>query len=178
MLHLREYEKEIKQKNLHWKSLLPWPGFEPGLLRPQRNVLTTIRSRRCALLVCLSCICPHVSWSTIIEISLWSTYYAGGIHIIFWSWWAEFDSFAIVALFPKFTLGVRFTYFFLQLPKRFPLVSTKSARISSLPSPGLGIGGFDKIQRRKDLFRPDQAHFSASTSKEKSFRRAGFEPAT
>ena len=26
---------------------LPWPGFEPGLLRPQRNVLTTIRSRRC-----------------------------------------------------------------------------------------------------------------------------------
>ena len=26
---------------------VPWPGFEPGLLRPQRNVLTTIRSRRC-----------------------------------------------------------------------------------------------------------------------------------
>ena len=25
---------------------VPWPGFEPGLLRPQRNVLTTIRSRR------------------------------------------------------------------------------------------------------------------------------------
>ena len=25
--------------------LMPWPGFEPGLLRPQRNVLTTIRSR-------------------------------------------------------------------------------------------------------------------------------------
>ena len=24
---------------------VPWPGFEPGLLRPQRNVLTTIRSR-------------------------------------------------------------------------------------------------------------------------------------
>ena len=24
---------------------LPWPGFEPGLLRPQRRVLTTIRSR-------------------------------------------------------------------------------------------------------------------------------------
>ena len=25
--------------------MLPWPGFEPGLLRPQRRVLTTIRSR-------------------------------------------------------------------------------------------------------------------------------------
>ena len=24
---------------------LPWPGFEPGLSRPQREVLTTIRSR-------------------------------------------------------------------------------------------------------------------------------------
>ena len=27
------------------KYSLPWPGFEPGLLRPQRRVLTTIRSR-------------------------------------------------------------------------------------------------------------------------------------
>ena len=26
-------------------SCLPWPGFEPGLSRPQREVLTTIRSR-------------------------------------------------------------------------------------------------------------------------------------
>ena len=32
---------------LPWQRLitLPWPGFEPGLLRPQRRVLTTIRSR-------------------------------------------------------------------------------------------------------------------------------------
>ena len=27
------------------KKSLPWPGFEPGLLRPQRRVLTTRRSR-------------------------------------------------------------------------------------------------------------------------------------
>ena len=27
-------------------TAMPWPGFEPGLLRPQRRVLTTIRSRR------------------------------------------------------------------------------------------------------------------------------------
>ena len=27
------------------KMSLPWPGFEPGLLRPQRRVLTTRRSR-------------------------------------------------------------------------------------------------------------------------------------
>ena len=27
------------------KKKLPWPGFEPGLLRPQRRVLTTRRSR-------------------------------------------------------------------------------------------------------------------------------------
>ena len=26
-------------------AVLPWPGFEPGLLRPQRRVLTTRRSR-------------------------------------------------------------------------------------------------------------------------------------
>ena len=26
-------------------TFMPWPGFEPGLLRPQRKVLTTIRSR-------------------------------------------------------------------------------------------------------------------------------------
>ena len=26
-------------------ATLPWPGFEPGLLRPQRRVLTTRRSR-------------------------------------------------------------------------------------------------------------------------------------
>ena len=25
--------------------VMPWPGFEPGLSRPQREVLTTIRSR-------------------------------------------------------------------------------------------------------------------------------------
>ena len=30
-------------RNSFWQ--LPWPGFEPGLLRPQRRVLTTIRSR-------------------------------------------------------------------------------------------------------------------------------------
>ena len=31
-----------KKETVLW---VPWPGFEPGLLRPQRNVLTTIRSR-------------------------------------------------------------------------------------------------------------------------------------
>ena len=34
---------------LHEKELLP--GFEPGLLRPQRNVLTAIRSRPMALVI-------------------------------------------------------------------------------------------------------------------------------
>ena len=32
---------------------MPWPGFEPGLLRPQRRVLTTRRSRQ------LTLGCPH-----------------------------------------------------------------------------------------------------------------------
>ena len=44
--------KEEKKKDLgctsnrkrDWKKV-PWPGFEPGLLRPQRNVLTSRRSR-------------------------------------------------------------------------------------------------------------------------------------
>ena len=32
---------------------LPWPGFEPGLSRPQREVLTTIRSRPSRQLIVL-----------------------------------------------------------------------------------------------------------------------------
>ena len=40
-------EIEIKKKNKNKnKIILPRPGFEPGLLRPQRSVLTTRRSRR------------------------------------------------------------------------------------------------------------------------------------
>ena len=38
---LIEKKKNIKKQK--WE--MPWPGFEPGLLRPQRRVLTTIRSR-------------------------------------------------------------------------------------------------------------------------------------
>ena len=39
---------EIKetQKSSKIKRHVPGPGFEPGLLRPQRSVLTTRRSRR------------------------------------------------------------------------------------------------------------------------------------
>ena len=33
---------------------LPWPGLEPGLSRPQREVLTTIRSRPLHELFCIS----------------------------------------------------------------------------------------------------------------------------
>ena len=50
-------------------NLLPWPGFESGLSRPQREVLTTIRSRLSAgiyefhmpsvpVYMC-TCICIH-----------------------------------------------------------------------------------------------------------------------
>ena len=35
---------ELKEKQN--KRNMPGPGFEPGLLRPQRRVLTTRRSRR------------------------------------------------------------------------------------------------------------------------------------
>ena len=37
-------KSRVKVKSL-FKMSLPWPGFEPGLLRPQRRVLTTRRSR-------------------------------------------------------------------------------------------------------------------------------------
>ena len=33
----------------YFQQVMPWPGFEPGLSRPQREVLTTIRSRLCIL---------------------------------------------------------------------------------------------------------------------------------
>ena len=36
-----KWEKSCKKR----KAIMPWPGFEPGLLRPQRRVLTTRRSR-------------------------------------------------------------------------------------------------------------------------------------
>ena len=43
------FETITKGQNLSslpWYDIfMPWPGFEPGLLRPQRKVLTTIRSR-------------------------------------------------------------------------------------------------------------------------------------
>ena len=40
-------EEQAQNVSIAWPalSMLPWPGFEPGLLRPQRRVLTTIRSR-------------------------------------------------------------------------------------------------------------------------------------
>ena len=68
------------------EQALPWPGFEPGLLRPQRRVLTTRRSRqlvstrrhmayegqksappwksrkRCATLTRLATDCKEFSW--------------------------------------------------------------------------------------------------------------------
>ena len=47
---LPDYQAGDKERHLytvckHAAIYMPWPGFEPGLLRPQRNVLTTIRSR-------------------------------------------------------------------------------------------------------------------------------------
>ena len=49
---LKNKKEHIQQNSCHFDKLplfpkrnVPWPGFEPGLLRPQRNVLTTIRSR-------------------------------------------------------------------------------------------------------------------------------------
>ena len=47
--HLDSSHKEIRQLRGNWVVLknpkVLWPGFEPGLLRPQRNVLTTRRSQ-------------------------------------------------------------------------------------------------------------------------------------
>ena len=37
---------DVQKKKKTAKIILPRPGFEPGLLRPQRSVLTTRRSRR------------------------------------------------------------------------------------------------------------------------------------
>ena len=47
----RQSHRLLPNKKTSWPSRietsqpLPWPGFEPGLSRPQREVLTTIRSR-------------------------------------------------------------------------------------------------------------------------------------
>ena len=38
--------KEKRDSRQEWWMRVPWLGFEPRLLRPQRRVLTTIRSRR------------------------------------------------------------------------------------------------------------------------------------
>ena len=47
-------------------SSLPWPGFEPGLSRPQREVLTTIRSRPLHQLFCIS----HDNKSSVLDCSI------------------------------------------------------------------------------------------------------------
>ena len=39
------FEEKKKKEIWSMKKKVPWPGFEPGLLRPQRRVLTTRRSR-------------------------------------------------------------------------------------------------------------------------------------
>ena len=44
---------------------MPWPGFEPGLSRPQREVLTTIRSRPARSLATFT-LFRSQSWITII----------------------------------------------------------------------------------------------------------------
>ena len=51
-----------------WDSCLslPWPGFEPGLSRPQREVLTTIRSRPLHQLFCIS----HDNKSSVLDCSI------------------------------------------------------------------------------------------------------------
>ena len=43
---------------------LPWPGFEPGLSRPQREVLTTIRSWLTGLPVWLEAKWPNINYAT------------------------------------------------------------------------------------------------------------------
>ena len=40
---------------------MPWPGFEPGLLRPQRRVLTTRRSRLRTVLMMLRTLSLHTT---------------------------------------------------------------------------------------------------------------------
>ena len=71
-----------KQEALFWKGLLPWPGFEPGLLQPQRNVLTTIRSRRYMLTGCLLCIFRLLNPAIAIEICFSFDAYSDGIILL------------------------------------------------------------------------------------------------
>ena len=46
---------------------LPWPGFEPGLSRPQREVLTTIRSRPFRQLTTGTAKCGHIRHHTYLD---------------------------------------------------------------------------------------------------------------
>ena len=55
-------ESKLKYIQSQFGEKMPWPGFEPGLLRPQRRVLTTRRSRR-LLLEPLLCQDIHFSGS-------------------------------------------------------------------------------------------------------------------
>ena len=145
----RVYDKVIKQKNLLWKRSLPWPGFEPGLLRPQRNVLTTIRSRRCALFERLLSICPHVSWSIVTEICSWSEHYADALHLF-----VIIYGLTLIHL-PSLCCSRNChwvsAYFFLTfVSKIWPRLNQVFAA-SSVSSPSLAMGGFNMIQRRKEL---------------------------
>ena len=81
-MSLKLYDMIIKQQYLLSKMLLPWPGFEPGLLRPQRNVLTTIRSRRYMLNGCLLCIFRLLNPAIAIEICFSFDAYSDGIILL------------------------------------------------------------------------------------------------
>ena len=50
------------------KETLPWLGFEPRLLRPQRRVLTTIRSRRATVLA-INCVSVLLHFSIAVSLN-------------------------------------------------------------------------------------------------------------
>lgn len=90
-------------RNLSWKwdlfsamqtnsvGGLPWPGFEPGLLRPQRRVLTTIRSRPVVgcCRVWLWCDPKHLRIPRIAYVAL---RHVAGSHVFFCVWSKIIDS--------------------------------------------------------------------------------------
>ena len=63
---------------------MPWPGFEPGLLRPQRNVLTTIRSRLPLLLTCTANFQTDKAYASWQKYLLPYTFILAGSYIFHW----------------------------------------------------------------------------------------------
>ena len=99
---------------------MPGPGFEPGLLRPQRNVLTTIRSRLPLLLTCTANFQTDKAYASRQKYLLPYTFILVGNYIFLWLLTPLFFQwyFSTSVLLVEIALPSRFFFLFISFRRR------------------------------------------------------------